>query len=146
MQPIIDHIHITVENLTRAERFYDALLPILGFDLVLKEKDCVPEYEYEIIEYHHKNFSLGIVNQRKEFINEKINRRKAGALHHLAFHAARKEDVDFIFEAVKKLQITIIHKPQYYPEYCKDYYAFFFKDSEGIEYEIVNFERASYFE
>jgi len=145
MQPIIDHIHITVEDLARAERFYDALLPILGFDLALKEKDCVPAHEYEIIEYHHKNFSLGLVNQRKEFANEKVSRRKAGAVHHLAFHAARKADVDFVFEAVKKLQTIIVHEPQYYPEYCNDYYAFFFKDSEGIEFEIVNFARASYF-
>jgi len=145
MQPVIDHIHITVEDLARAERFYDALLPILGFDLAFKEKDSVPEYEYEIIEYHHKNFSFGIVNQRKEFANEKLSRRKAGAVHHLAFHAPRKEDVDLAFEAVKKLQTIIVHEPQYYPEYCHDYYAFFFKDSEGIEYEIVNFERASRF-
>ena len=145
MQPIVDHIHITVENLARAERFYDNLLPILGFDLALKEKDCVPEHEYEIIEYHNKNFSLGIVNQRKEYAYEKVCRRKAGAVHHLAFHAARKADVDFVFESVKELQATIVHEPQYYPEYCHDYYAFFFKDSEGIEYEIVNFDRTSYF-
>lgn len=27
LQPIIDHIDITVEDLTRAEKFYDRLLP-----------------------------------------------------------------------------------------------------------------------
>ena len=43
MLPMIDHIHITVEDIDRAERFYDKLLPLLGFDLSLKEYDAVPE-------------------------------------------------------------------------------------------------------
>lgn len=54
MMPIIDHIHITVEDLDRAERFYDKLLPLLGFDISLKEYDCVPEHEYRIVEYHKR--------------------------------------------------------------------------------------------
>lgn len=35
MRPKIDHIHITVEDPDRAERFYDRLLPLLGFSLSL---------------------------------------------------------------------------------------------------------------
>lgn len=50
MRPVIDHIHITVEDIERAERFYDKLLPLLGFDLSLKEQDSVPEHEYRIVE------------------------------------------------------------------------------------------------
>ena len=46
MKPMIDHIHITVTDLARAEVFYDKLLPLLGFDLSLKEYDEVPKHEY----------------------------------------------------------------------------------------------------
>ena len=46
---------------------------------------------------------------------------------------------------IDELPAQIIHSPQYYPEYCSDYYALFFKDSEGIEYEIVSFDRGHYF-
>lgn len=46
---------------------------------------------------------------------------------------------------IDELLAQIIHSPQYYPEYCSDYYALFFKDSEGIEYEIVSFDRGHYF-
>jgi len=67
VKPMVDHIHITVSDFERAEKFYDKLMPLLGFDLANKETDVVPEH------------------------------------------------------------------------------AFFFKDSEGIEYEIVNFNRAGYF-
>ncbi len=36
MQPIIDHIQVTVKDLKKAEAFYDQLMPILGFDLSKK--------------------------------------------------------------------------------------------------------------
>ena len=39
MKPVIDHIHMTVTDLDRAERFYDRLLPMLGFDL--RHKACL---------------------------------------------------------------------------------------------------------
>ncbi|WP_050635955.1 VOC family protein [Candidatus Stoquefichus sp. SB1] len=145
MLPYIDHIHITVENLERAEAFYDKLLPLLGFDLSLKEHDSVPEHQYEIVEYHHNCLSIGLVNSRKQNKNEKVNRRKAGALHHLAFHVDSLEEIDSLYLKIRDIPSVIVHKPQYYPEYCDDYYALFFKDSEGIEYELVNFNRNKYF-
>lgn len=145
MKPMIDHIHITVEDIERAELFYDKLLPILGFDISLKKHDCVPEHEYKIVEYHHSNFSIGLVNQRSAYQSERPSRRKAGALHHLAFHAESPEEVDSLYLRIQELPAVIVHEPRFYPEYCEDYYAFFFKDSEGIEYEIVIFNRQKYF-
>lgn len=141
MEPVIDHIHVTVENLERAEGFYDQLLPLLGFDLSLKEHDSVPEHEYRIVEYHHPLLSIGLVSQRSAYRGEKPSRRKAGALHHLAFRAMDRAEVDALYARIRDLPAVIVHPPQSYPEYCADYYAFFFKDSEGIEYEIVSFDR-----
>ncbi|RRD63598.1 VOC family protein [Fretibacterium sp. OH1220_COT-178] len=141
MEPRIDHIHVTVEDIERAERFYDRLLPLLGFDLGLKEHDCVPEHEYRIVEYHNRNFSFGIVNRRPQFAGETVSRRKAGALHHLAFRVETEAEVDDLYREISAIPATIIHRPRHYKEYCEDYYAFFFKDSEGIEYEVVAFSR-----
>lgn len=145
MKPIIDHIHITVKDLDRAEQFYDRFLPLLGFDLALKEYDSVPEHEYRIIEYHNRQLSIGLVNQRDAYKDETPSRRKAGALHHLAFHADSPEEVDALYQKLCSIPAVIVHPPQYYPEYCPDYYALFFKDSEGIEYELVSFDRAGSF-
>ena len=146
MQPHIDHIHITVEDLERAERYYDRLLPLLGFDLSLKEYDAVPEHEYRIVEYHNRALSIGLVNQREAYRGEKPSRRKAGALHHLAFRAGGKAEVDALYEKIREFpQTAVVYAPRYYPEYASDYYAVFFKDSEGIEYEIVSFDREKYF-
>lgn len=146
IKPRIDHIHITVTDLERAERYYDRLLPLLGFDLSLKEHDHVPEHEYHIVEYHDRAFSIGLVNQREAYRGEKPSRRKAGALHHLAFRADGKAEVDALYEKIRKIpQTVVVHAPRYYPEYAADYYALFFKDPEGIEYEIVSLDREKYF-
>lgn len=146
IQPRIDHIHITVEDLDRAEAYYDRLLPLLGFDLSRKEHDSVPEHAYHIVEYHNRVFSIGLVNQREAYRGEKLSRRRAGALHHLAFRAESPEAVDALYEKIREIpQTAVVHAPQYYPEYASDYYAVFFKDSEGIEYEIVSFDREKYF-
>lgn len=145
MVPMVDHIHITVEDIDRAEMFYDKLLPLLGFDLSLKEYDTVPENEYRIVEYHNYFLSIGIVNQREAYKTEKMSRRKAGALHHIAFHMDSPAEVDALYKKIKEIPATIVHAPQYYPEYCPDYYALFFKDSEGIEFELVSFDRKQYF-
>jgi len=145
MKPVIDHIHVTVSDLECAEEFYDKLMPLLGFDLANKEHDTVPEHEYSVVEYHHGNFSFGIVSPRPAYKDEQISRRKPGALHHLAFHADSRTEVDELYQQVMAIDAEIVHEPRLYPEYCKDYYAFFFKDPEGIEYEAVYFDRADYF-
>lgn len=87
---MIDHIHITVTDLAQAEAFYDKLLPLLGFDLSLKEHDEVPAHEYRIVEYNQAILSIGLVSQRSVYENEKPSRRKGGALHHIAFRADQR--------------------------------------------------------
>ena len=42
MRPRIDHLDITVKDLDREEVFYDALLPLLGFELTMKAKGDEP--------------------------------------------------------------------------------------------------------
>ena len=104
------------------------------------------EKEYTLIEYNSKYFSFGIVSPRKKFNDIKVNRRSPGSLHHLAFMVETKEIVDEVFQKIKNIGGKIISEPKFYVNYCEDYYAFFFKDNQNIEYEIVNFNRGKYFE
>lgn len=66
-------------------------------------------------------------------------------LHHIAFHVENRHTVDQLYEQFVQQDMQIVHAPRLYPEYCEDYYAFFFKDSEGIELEITSYERKKYF-
>lgn len=137
MQPIIDHIQITVKDLAVAERFYDKFLPVLGFDINRKVKASIKEHDFDVVEYTHDLLAFAITSPRQAFRNEPINRRKPGALHHLAFKANSRKEVDEAYSLLFEIGANIVAAPQVYPEYGSNYYAVFFKDLENIKYEIV---------
>ncbi|HWY35786.1 MAG TPA: VOC family protein [Nitrosopumilaceae archaeon] len=141
MKPIIDHIQITVKDLEIAEPFYDKLMPILGFDINRKGKGRVQKHEFDVIEYQHPLLIFGINSPREAFKEDTIHRRKPGALHHLAFKAESREEVDKIYLQIKEIGANIVEEPKFFPQHGESYYALFFKDMEGIKYEIVYEER-----
>ena len=138
MKPIIDHIQITVKDLNLAESFYDKLMPILGFDINKKSKGTVPAHEFDVVEYMHPLLIFAINSPRKAFNQDTIHRRKPGALHHLAFKANSNEEVNELYIQIKNIGANIVDPPKYYPQHGEKYYALFFKDLEGIKYEIVH--------
>lgn len=137
MNPIIDHIQITVKNLKTAEPFYDKFLPILGFDIRRKSSGTVTEHEFDVVEYYHPLLIFAINSPREVFKDDTIHRRKPGALHHLAFKAGSFAEVDRMYLEIKKIGADIVDEPKFYPDHGENYYALFFKDPEGIKYEIV---------
>ncbi len=137
MKPIIDHIQITVKDLKIAEPFYDKLMPILGFDISRKVKGRVEKHEFDVVEYIHPLLLFGINSPREAFKEETIHRRKPGSLHHLAFKAESCEEVDEIYLQIKEIGAIIVEEPKYFPQHGENYYALFFKDLEGIKYEVV---------
>lgn len=137
MNPIIDHIQITVKDLKVAEKFYDKFLPIVGFDINNKVTAFIEEHDFHVIEYTHELLAFAITSPREAFKEEKVHRRKPGALHHLAFKANSREEVDNAYKELLKIGATIVIEPQLHPEYSPTYYAVYFKDMENIKYEIV---------
>lgn len=144
MEPIIDHIQITVKDLKVAEPFYEKLLPLLGFEPGSKGSAIINEHEFHVVEWKHARLCFAITSPRKAFENETVNRRRPGALHHLAFKASSRAAVDSLHSELIKMDAKIVSPPREYPEYTPDgYYALFFKDPDGIKYEIVFYPPAS---
>ncbi len=138
MKPAVDHIQITVRNMRIAVPFYDELMPLLGFDPKRRISAVIDEHEFHVVEYTHALLSFAITSPRGAFKDETINRRKPGALHHLAFKAESRAEVDQLFGKLKEIGATIVSAPREYPEYTPPgYYALYFKDLEGIKYEVV---------
>ena len=94
MQPIVDHIQITVKNIKTAEPFYDKLMTILGYDLSNKVSAIIEEHDLYVVEYLSESFDFAISSPRTAFQHEIVHRRKPGAFHHLAFRADSREEVD----------------------------------------------------
>ena len=137
MKPLIDHIQITVKDMKVAENFYDRFLPILGFDIKNKVEAFIEEHDFHVIEYTHELLAFAITSPRQAYKNDMVNRRKPGSLHHLAFKAESREEVDESYQELMKIGANIVSKPQLHPEYGENYYAVYFKDMENIKYEIV---------
>ena len=118
--------------------FYDKFLPLLGFNPKSRTSAVIVEHDFYVVEYSHPLLSFAITSPRTAFTGETIHRRKPGSLHHLAFKAESRVEVDRLYSKLKQIGATIVSEPKEYPEYTpKYYYAVFFKDLEGIKYEIV---------
>ena len=142
MEPIIDHIQITVRDMSIAVPFYDKLLALLGFDVQKRVSAVIEAHECHVVEYIHPRLAFAITSPRSAFVGDTINRRKPGAMHHLAFKAASRAEVDRLHSEMKTIGATIVSAPREYPEYNPPTtYALFFKDLEGIKYEIVCYEQ-----
>lgn len=138
MQPVIDHIQITVKDMSVAEPFYDELLPLLGFDIQMKSAAVILKNDLHVVEYAHPRLSFAITSPRTAFAGDSVHRRRPGALHHLAFKAESRAEVDKLYSELQEIGATIVSAPREYPEYSPPgYYALFFKDPDGIKYEIV---------
>ena len=142
MEPVIDHIQITVKDFAVAVAFYDRLMPLLGFNLERRTSARISTHDFEVVEYSHPRLAFAITSPRRELKNESVHRRRPGSLHHLAFRVTSREEVDELHAKIKAIGALIVSPPREYPEYTPvGYYALFFKDLEGIKYEIVTHSR-----
>ena len=62
MEPIIDHIQITVKDMSTAVPFYDKLLPLLGFDVQSRVSAVIEEHEFHVVEYSHPRLAFAITS------------------------------------------------------------------------------------
>lgn len=144
MEPIIDHIQMTVKDLAAAVSFYDKFLPLLGFSLQAKSGATIEKHDFQVVEYSHPRLSFAITFPRKAFRNDDVHRRKPGSLHHLGFRARSRSEVDRLHDELKVMGADIVSPPRHYPEYTPaGYYSVFFKDPHGIKYEIVTHDESN---
>ena len=138
MEPVVDHIQITVRDLATAVSFYDGFLALLGFNVRDRSSVRLEEHDFDVVEYKHPRLCFAITSPRSAFRNDHVHRRKPGSLHHLAFRVASREEVDRLHGELRAMGANIVSPPRHYPEYTPaGYYAVFFKDPDGIKYEIV---------
>ena len=143
MEPVIDHIEITVRDIDVAAAFYDRFLPLLGYDLAHRSEAFLERHEKRVVSYEHPRLGFAITSPLGAFAHETMNRRKPGALHHLAFRVESRAEVDRLHRELVAIGATIEIPPREFPEFTPaGYYAVFFKDPEGIKYEIVTTEQA----
>ena len=63
--------------------------------------------------------------------------RYSPGLHHLAWIADSREDVDALYKLLLDIKATVLDPPADYPQYGKGYYAVMFADPDGLKLEYV---------
>lgn len=125
----LNHLVLTVNDLTASRVFYERLLPALGYRIGSEDPDNVGFIGAD-------RLSIFLAQAPDARRGETFDRYRVG-LHHLAFNAPDRAFVDEIFGKLVAWGATILDAPAEYPQYEPGYYAVFFLDPDGIKLEVV---------
>jgi glyoxylase I family protein len=127
----VHHVDLVVSSIVRSLPFYTELLGPLGYTRIGE----VEGERGETIWYlSGPGTSLGLREAQSE--SGPYDRYAVG-LHHIAFEADSRAQVDALARWVRMQPVEIESEPQEYT-YLPGYYAVFFYDPDGIKLEIVH--------
>jgi catechol 2,3-dioxygenase-like lactoylglutathione lyase family enzyme len=118
-----DHIDLRVKDRARAQKFYEQILPALGFT-------------YENSDEEWGAFHAETDGVRTEFFAFDEDKNHRPNETRIAFWADTQEEVDRFAEIVRKAGGRNLEGPQIWPEYTAGYYALFFEDPDGNKLEL----------
>jgi len=125
----VEHIDLTVNDIARSRAFYDKVFGELGFR------------KFEGDDYiHWSNAQMTIALREASGVHRdaQFDRYRVG-LHHLAFRAHSRADVDAFHAFLVREKVEVLDPPADYPHYGESYYAVFFADPDGMKLELVHY-------
>lgn len=133
MRGAIHHLDLTVRDPWASRDFYAAVLGFMGYREVA-EDDRGFDYELSTGDGF---CSIGIMKAVGPNAGRAHDRYSPG-LHHVAWTAESREDVDVLHALLQSIGATILDPPADYPQYGQGYYAIFFADPDGLKLEYVH--------
>ena len=127
----VHHVDLVVSSIERSLRFYTELLGPLGFHRVAEVEGERGETIWYI---GGPGSSVGLREAQSE--SPPYDRYRVG-VHHLAFEAPSRAEVDERAAWVRTQDVELESEPQEYT-YSPGYYAVFFYDPDGLKLEIVH--------
>jgi catechol 2,3-dioxygenase-like lactoylglutathione lyase family enzyme len=132
MRGSIHHIDLSVRDPKAARSFWEPVLGFMGYRAST--------------EYAHGGYDFDGGVRGADFCSVgirpvsgpnagRVHDRYSSGMHHLAWNAASRADVDALHALLQKIGATILDAPAEYPEYSEDYYAVFFADPDGLKLE-----------
>lgn len=130
----LSHVDLTVTDLKRSVPFYDQVLSKLGYARLAEAGACAPCWG--VTDAAGGVFSIALKPASPESM-ARAHDRHAPGLHHLAFHADSRAEVEAFHEHLRGIGATVLDVPREYP-YTRGYYAVFFADPDGLKLEVVH--------
>ncbi|MEM7129432.1 MAG: VOC family protein [Chloroflexota bacterium] len=129
----LSHVDLTVTELSRSQVFYDHVLRELGYKPLPEAGAGSPCWG--IADTAGGFFTIALQTASREGSKQKHDRYAPG-LHHMAFHADSREDVDDFYKFLLTIGVQVLDPPAEYT-YTEGYYALFFADPDGLKFEVV---------
>jgi len=126
---MLGHIGVKVHDLVQAKAYYDALMPLLGFEPYIAATDQFA--------YRPSNSKPGTFLFFYPALGEAQYSRRHPGLQHLAFMVESRAVVYAVHEKALVLGSEVVHSPQEFPQYRPNYFATFWLDPEGFMLEAV---------
>lgn len=126
---MLGHLGINVPDLAAAKRYYDDLMPRIGFVPFVSSDD---EFSYRPAGEKPGTF-LFFYPSREDAA---YSRERTG-LQHLAFMVNTRAAVHAVHDHVRSRGDTVVHEPQEFLQYHAGYYATFWLDPFGFMLEVV---------
>jgi glyoxylase I family protein len=134
----IHHIDLTVKDAHASRAFYESVLGFMGYKLSAGNPFSADETGFDFDLRAGDGFcSIGILSARGANASRAHDRYSPG-LHHVAWNAESREDVDAMYAHLQSIGATILDAPAEYPRYGPTYYAVFFADPDGLKLEYVH--------
>jgi glyoxylase I family protein len=133
MRGQMHHLDLTVGDLGQSKPFYDLVLGFLGYRC-MKSADRIVVWELTLPD-GVCGFAIRAAERPRE------HDRYTAGLHHFAWSADSREEVDRLHERLRDAGVTILDAPAAYPQYGAGYYAVFFADPDGLKLEFVHYRQ-----
>jgi catechol 2,3-dioxygenase-like lactoylglutathione lyase family enzyme len=119
----LDHIDLRVKDLQTARRFYEQILPPLGFTCDRSDNQWGTFYA---VGGDKPSDFFGFTEDPDHRPNDT----------RIAFWAETREEVDKVAQIVRQAGGLKLEGPEICPDYSPGYYGFFFEDPDGNKLEI----------
>jgi catechol 2,3-dioxygenase-like lactoylglutathione lyase family enzyme len=127
---MLGHIGINVPDLAAAKGYYDALMPLVGFEPLLSAAD---QFAFRPAGGRPGTFLFFYPAAE---VGAPYSPHRAG-LQHLAFMVRTRTSVHDVHQFVQRLGGEVLHVPQSFPQYPPPYFATFWLDPFGMMLEAV---------
>jgi glyoxylase I family protein len=131
----MNHVSITVSDLTRAMEFFKPFLEFLGYRFwdVIQDPNG---QRVQVTVNAGNGAGLNIWEAKTEFAAHPFEVYEVG-LHHIAFNTDTREQVEQACELVKKLGAQILDGPGEFPYDPEGWYAVYFLGPDRLKFEVV---------
>ncbi len=126
---MLGHLGINIPDLAAAKRYYDQLMPLVGFEPFIEAPD---QFAFRPVDGKRGTYVFFYPTTEAGA----YSRHRTG-LQHLAFMVKTRSAVHELHELVQRIGGEVIHQPQSFPQYPPPYFATFWLDPFGVMLEAV---------